>query len=225
MNPASLLALVFGASWRTTVIGYLGMALIEVANALDILPAGQNGKYRAVWHIAAILVGAFGRAVKDGSVTGGTVPATQEAKDRLSASGFIGLPTLFALVMLLLGFVLALPARGDDPQFGTCWGTTCVGPRIAAPAMAVDLKSGDVTFGVVPGFGYGLEWRAFEKMPMDIAAFLNTYETANGVRLSPSVMLGIFRYVHLGPMVKIDGDQTRLYGLVTLGTDLGSVRP
>lgn len=76
----ALLVKVFGPSWRTSLIGYLGGALIEGGVALEQLPGNP-----LLWHVAALFVAALGRAMKDSAVTGGSVPATPEAKVRLTS--------------------------------------------------------------------------------------------------------------------------------------------
>lgn len=129
------------------------------------------------------------------------------------------------LALGIMGF--AVGARGDDPQFGACWANgLCVGPRVAAPAMSIDLKTGDAEFGVLPGFGYGFE-RVDLKIPWGAAIFVNVVETTLATdpaavphrKAVPSLMIDLFRYIHVGVMYPPGG---HAYGLLTLGTDLGS---
>ncbi len=116
--------------------------------------------------------------------------------------------------------LVAVVARADEPQFGACWADgVCIGPRVAAPAMAVDLKTGDVQFGVLPGFGYGVEKRGAH-LTVGISAFMNVRDTANGQRVAPALMFDFMKYVHIG-VARQFGDEKWL-GLLTLGTDLGS---
>jgi hypothetical protein len=133
-------------------------------------------------------------------------------------------PNLRFVVTLLLVAIgvlcFATVARAEDPQFGTCWTTVCIGPRVAAPAMAIDLKTGAVQFGILPGFGYGIE-RAGPHIRWGAALFINTRSTADGERVAPSLMVDFMRYIHVGAMRQL-GSGGRWFGLLTLGTDLGA---
>jgi hypothetical protein len=133
--------------------------------------------------------------------------------------GFVRWPLLVAFA--LAGILVAGVARAEEPQFGACFraGKVCMAPRVAAPAMAVDLATGDVQFGVLPGFGYGLEYVG-PKVRIGGSLLVNVRETAAGNRLAPSLMLDFMRYVHTGPMLQL-GDR-RWFWLLTLGTDLGN---
>lgn len=136
-------------------------------------------------------------------------------------------PRGFGLVQVLLAIAalavlcLAGVARADEPQFGACWDSTfCIAPRVAAPAMAIDLDTAHVTTGVLPGFGYGFEQRG-SKIQYGLAVFVNLHDTAEGNRLAIAPMFSFMRYIHTGPMRELGGDG-RWYWLLTLGTDLGS---
>lgn len=133
-------------------------------------------------------------------------------RDRLMLAFFVAAALLMAVV-----------ARADDPQFGACWasGKHCVGPRVAAPAMAIDLKTGDVQFGFQPGFGYGYERTG--TLQLGVAAFVSVRDTADGARACPAILMSLYRYVHVGPAVQLGTDR-KWFMLLTLGSDLGMAR-
>ncbi len=126
---------IFGPSWRTTLIGYLGAALIEAALGFDALPGNP-----AIWHVVALFVAAIGRAMKDSAVTGGSDPATKEAASRLGK-----------LLVLVLAVGLAFapgPARADDaPSLGVCFNkksTICLRPIVGFSGAAYDFSQHQV---------------------------------------------------------------------------------
>lgn len=120
--------------------------------------------------------------------------------------------------------LFALPAVAEDPQFGACWddGKHCVGPRVAAPAMAVELKDGNVTWGFMPGVGYGWE-RNGPRLKFGLAGFISVRDTSEGQRICPAVLASLYRYVHVGPAVQLGSDR-KWFMLLTLGSDLGMAR-
>lgn len=59
----------FGASWKTTLIGIFVASGIEIATQLEALP-GYG------WHILAFGILALARAAKDSGTTGGTAVAS-----------------------------------------------------------------------------------------------------------------------------------------------------
>lgn len=64
-------------NWRTTLSGVLGAVLIVVADFL------QRGVFDIKTIITAAAIAAIGILAKDLNVTGGNVPATDEASARL----------------------------------------------------------------------------------------------------------------------------------------------
>jgi len=80
----SLALLLFGPSWRTSLLGYLGAGFVEAAARLDALPTpAWKG-----WHIVALFLVAFGRVAKDAAVSGASKTALG-----LLLLGFVGLGT------------------------------------------------------------------------------------------------------------------------------------
>jgi hypothetical protein len=64
-----ILIVLFGASWRTSLISYLGAVAILAAQALA-------GRTEPGWVLLALALAALGRAAKDSGVTGGTTVAS-----------------------------------------------------------------------------------------------------------------------------------------------------
>jgi hypothetical protein len=64
-----ILVVLFGANWKTSLIGYLGGAAIAAAALLE-------GKQEPGWFLLALALGALGRAAKDSGTTGGTTVAS-----------------------------------------------------------------------------------------------------------------------------------------------------
>jgi hypothetical protein len=233
---------VFGPSWRTTLLGYAGAALVEGALALEALPGNP-----VLWHLAAVLVAAFGRAMKDSAVTGGSVPATREAVGRVKA-GIDGIVPLLVLITLLGAFPVF--AEEVDPTAGTVDGATVADqtaqaapdfrfgltlplpgspvlvPAVAITPFAVSLRDGSVTTGFTVGAGYELLWRATTPTARGVAGYLNMRQTADGARPLVSV-LGIFTpYLGAGIGYQVGGGVSSFRDaavlLVSVGTNLGA---
>lgn len=231
MKIESILSVVFGASWRTTLIGYLGSAFIELGLALDKIPTG-GGKYVVAWHIAAVLVAAFGRAVKDGAVTGGTAPATKEAASR-TQQGFIVLG--FALrvfltcvaIIAIIGLVAPALARGQEgPKFGGCWnnGSSCAGPTVSVNVLEIKLKTGDVTTQFSPGVGYGITFRARDWYKYGFSGNFALKGTAAGQKPQVSLLASFAEYLRVGltGLAGAGNFLDTLGLLVSFGTDVGA---
>lgn len=171
------------------------------------------------------------QAGRDGA-PGPVVPIARGASPRWdpppAPRGFAHLRFLLILAFVIIGvFVTAGMARADnagpDVQGGACFAEWCVGPRVAAPAMAVELKTGDVTLGFQPGFGYGIERNG--KVPMGLAAFVSLRETSSGQRVCPALLFSFARYIHTGPAFQTGpAPERKWFWLLTLGTDLGIAR-
>lgn len=129
--------------------------------------------------------------------------------------------TLGALVLDLRGLAQACGAE-PAPLYGASGEGWRVGPRVAAPAAAIDLHTGELSLGVMPGVGYGWERTRGALAPWGVSAFLASRSTARGLRAAPALMLDLQQYVHVGPALVLDGSRTRAYILLTLGTALGS---
>lgn len=71
------LVVLFGASWKTSLFGYLGAAAVELGTAMQ-------GESAIGWHVVALALLALGRMAKDSGVTGGTTPVTPEAAARVA---------------------------------------------------------------------------------------------------------------------------------------------
>lgn len=128
-----------------------------------------------------------------------------------------------AAATLVFASVARSDSNGVNVQGGACFAEWCVGPRVAAPAMAVELKTGDVTLGFQPGFGYGIERNG--KVPMGLAAFVSLRETSSGQRVCPALLFSFARYIHTGPAFQTGpAPERKWFWLLTLGTDLGIAR-
>jgi hypothetical protein len=140
----------------------------------------------------------------------------------MGSRGFSTVKLLVGLAGLLTALFCGAVARAEDPQFGTCWENgTCIGPRVAAPALAIDLKMGSTQAGFLPGLGYGVQFTT-HRIPWGFSVFANERPSAEGMKFAPSAMFDFFRYVHLGVGWQVGG---HAYGLLTLGTDLGGAAP
>jgi len=77
----------FGPNWRTTTWGFLTILAAVVSfqpDAIAFLPDNVEKYVRGICGIVAIITaGKFVANTKDKDVTGGTVPATKEAKKRV----------------------------------------------------------------------------------------------------------------------------------------------
>ena len=71
-----ILTILFGASWKTSLISYLGAIAIAGAALLE-------GKNEPGWFLLSLALAALGRAAKDSGTTGGTVAVTPEATGRV----------------------------------------------------------------------------------------------------------------------------------------------
>jgi len=56
---------IFGASWRTSLIGYVSAAVIAI---LPMLQSGESPRWRDL--LIAVMVAVAGRIVKDANVSG-----------------------------------------------------------------------------------------------------------------------------------------------------------
>lgn len=150
---------------------------------------------------------------------------------RTSGSSFTSYFVFFFLLSLA---VLCAPlfARGDSnltpaPQFGASAAEWSIGPRVALPALKVNMRTGQADFGFIPGFGYGVERDG--KVPMGLGLFLNVVSedvaSLKVNKVAPALMLDVMRYVHIGVGMTPWARGAEWYGLVTLGTDLGASRP
>jgi hypothetical protein len=239
-----------GPSWRTSLLGYVGAALLEVALALDTLPASQwKG-----WHIVAVFVAALARAMKDAAVTGGTVPATPEATGRVRA-GSDGIAPLLVLVSLLgAGPAFAgEPATAADPtaangdpgaiiadavanaapdarRFGGCFrgGAICAGPSVNLSLLAYDLKRETFRAGFMPGAGYGLTLWANRWHSVGISG--NAFVAFSSAGVDSATLSGIVsfaEYVRVGYGLEVVGARDGVsssrsrYLLLGIGADFG----
>lgn len=73
-----ILTLLFGTSWRSSLLGMAGGIVLAAINYAQAQP--EPG-----WYVAAFLLAALSRIIKDSAVTGGTVPATPEAAKRVQS--------------------------------------------------------------------------------------------------------------------------------------------
>jgi hypothetical protein len=244
------LQLVFGASWRTSLIGYLGAALLELGIALDALPAGAWPG----WHFVALFLVAIARAMKDGAVTGGSVPVTPEAKIRMTwpTSG----PGRGATLLVLLACLAAAPAfaqdvdptaANSDPgaviadqvangapdfRFGTVLplpGRPVLIPAVAITPFALSLRNGAITTGLTVGGGYELLWHATEASARGVAVYANIRSTSDGPRPLVSVLGILTPYLGAGIGYQIGGGAASFRDaavlLVSVGTNLGLAAP
>jgi len=221
--------MVFGASWRSSLIGYMGTALIEVALAFDAVPSGPNGKYKAIWHIAAVLIGAFGRAVKDGAVTGGTIPATEEAKARLD-KGFATVRILLTTLVIAIVVALLAPGRAHAQTFGGCLAnkTTCFGPTVSVNVLAISLKDGTVQTSFAPGLGYGVTFSTDRWYQHGLSGNFALRGTAEGQKPLLSLNGSFANYLHAGFAYQIGGGGSfneNAFVLFSLGTNVDATPP
>lgn len=72
------LTVLFGASWKTSLISYLGAIAIAAAALLE-------GRTEPGWLLLSLALAALGRAAKDSGATGGTTPVTAEAAARATS--------------------------------------------------------------------------------------------------------------------------------------------
>jgi hypothetical protein len=94
-----MLTVLFGPSWRTSIVAYLGAALADYAVQIDAIPV--QPKYKPWAHLVALLIAAFGRAAKDGAVSG--TEAAIKAKRRVARAA----KPLAVVALLLLTPVVA----------------------------------------------------------------------------------------------------------------------
>jgi hypothetical protein len=215
-----------------TILGLIGAGAVEAFNEI-VLPA-MTASPQPWLHGLAVLIATYGAARLSPAAVQAYAAKKQAEQDAKALpalpppQGFVSpraLAFLFAAA-LVVGALIALSAprfaRADDPQFGTCWSNgTCIGPRVAAPALAIDLKTGVTQAGFLPGLGYGVEFTSY-RIPWGLSCFANVRPTAEGEKFAPSAMVDFFRYVHAGIGWQVGG---HAYGLLTLGTDLGSASP
>lgn len=76
---ASILLAIFGKSWKSSTMGYI-FALWGLYQGFA--SGGMDWKHAVTAAFGALL----GRILKDGNVTGGTVPATHEAENRTTST-------------------------------------------------------------------------------------------------------------------------------------------
>ena len=231
-----VLTLLFGSSWKTSLVGYAGGAAGEVATYLDAIPSSQGPG----WHILALVLIALGRLAKDSNKTGGSSPVTTEAAERTGApiaptapakasppaAGFALVPALALVALLLaLGAALTLPrfARADSAAYGGCLadGTTCFAPSVSLSLVAVSLKDGSVTSGVTPGLGYGVTWHSDKWYQVGASLNISFRDTTNGQAIVPSAVFSFANYARLGLGWQVSSG-SRPFMLIGVGSDFGS---
>lgn len=76
----TIIRILLGNSWKTSVLGALG-AVLQLVIA-------QSSSGQIDWKVigSALLTYLFGRATKDAGITGGWIPQTQESKARTDDS-------------------------------------------------------------------------------------------------------------------------------------------
>jgi len=223
----SLLLLILGPSWRTSLLGYFGAALVEVASYLDALP---NSTWKG-WHIVAIFMLAFGRVAKDAAVSGA-------AKVVLAILLCTGLPAL-AQVDSTAGTVdgageaAAVANQAPDAfRFSTVLplpGRPTLLPAVAITPFAVSLKDGALTTGLTVGAGYEILWNPTKATAFGVAAYASMRSTTDGPKPLVSV-LGVFTpYLGLGVGYQMGGGATSFRDaavvLISVGINLGAAPP
>ena len=201
----TVLRIVLGPSWRTSLLGYLGAGLIEAAASLTAPSVDPK------WHVLALIVAAFGRAAKDSAVSGASssvfAKSADEAQelDRLKAGqGFINtwLAVLLALVFVA-GILVATSARADDPApplggtFKVGRVQASYGPRLLPGMLALDFKSGDVQAVAIGGLAYGVDFWADQPYAVGFAAFLGA-QTGSPAAISTGAVVTLFHYAVVG---------------------------
>lgn len=73
---SAFVTFLFGTSWKSSLIGLAGGIITAAVAFAQAQP--QPG-----WYVVSLALVALGRLAKDANVTGGTVPATPEAKVRV----------------------------------------------------------------------------------------------------------------------------------------------
>ena len=74
---SKVVAIAFGASWKTSLVGYVAYVAAESAVYFDKVQGGYG------WHVAALAFLALARFAKDHDITGGTKATTPEAAARV----------------------------------------------------------------------------------------------------------------------------------------------
>lgn len=149
-------------------------------------------------------------------------------------TGFVRLLLLVVLVIGALSFAFAARAQTPSPspanpsllqpKFGGCLasGQTCFGPSVSISLVSIDLKSGSVTTGVMPGVGYGAVFFADQWYRAGVAGYTSFRDTADGQRMVGSLVFSFAEYLRLG-VGRQFGPSERFFGLLGIGSEFGSV--
>ena len=127
----SLLQLFFGPSWRTSLIGYVGLGLTAASVKLELI---EDPKLKTAALIASVVFAAFARVAKDAAVSGVPAPDVQP-------KGFTRLGTLPLLVLLSLTACAGFSAlSGSTGPIPVAEATNSAGQKVPSATVNVTAK-------------------------------------------------------------------------------------
>lgn len=214
----------------SSIAGWLAGVLLESGTywdsqqAVAVIPE----KYRFVVHVLTLIAIGWGSSYKKAAASSGTGTPPQ--------AGFITVRLGLFVALAVFATMLAIPARAQtpspsparpslmQPKFGGCLasGQTCFGPSVSISLVSIDLKSGSVTTGVMPGVGYGAIFFADQWYRAGVAGYTSFRDTADGQRMVGSLVFSFAEYLRLG-VGRQFGPSERFFGLLGIGSEFGSV--
>jgi hypothetical protein len=195
------------------------------AGQVQLFPPGSPWNMVAV-ALAAALGGAIGLRVHPNGLNG---PPKVNGGPR---------PTLLLVLVLAAGVAQAqdqaAPAssprlgaaeQGTSPPFGGCnaKGTVCAGPTVSLSLVGLDLRSGELVTGIMPGAGYQVTFMADKWHSLGVGGYA-AIQTGTGSTPASGLfsVIGSFaQYLRTGIGVRLDGHSSRALWLLGLGMDFG----
>lgn len=211
-----------------TLLAYALPPLLSIlaaigAGQVQLFPAGSLWNAVAV-AVAAAIGGAIGLRIHPNGING---PAKSDVFRNL---GFVRLRLVLVLLVLTLGATAAraqsrLGGADRAPPFGGCnaEGTVCAGPTAAVTLVGIDLRSGTIVTGIMPGAGYQVTFMADRWHSLGIGGYASLQSGAGDVPTVGllSVVSSFAQYLRLGVGWQAIGGTHRWLGLFGLGMDFG----